>query len=54
MARATITTWLVDRALFQHQPAHIGARIIEQFGRTHGARQMIASLGNASPAVRPL
>ncbi|MEY9780018.1 hypothetical protein ABIA23_001420 [Sinorhizobium fredii] len=27
-----------DRALFQHQAADVFARIVEQFGRTHGAR----------------
>ena len=37
-ARATIATWLVRAALFQHDAAELGAVIVEKLGRPHVAR----------------
>ncbi len=37
-ARATIATWLPPAGVLQHEAAQFGAVIIEQRGRSHGAR----------------
>ena len=42
-----------DRALFQHQAAQLVARIVEQFGRAHGAGDDDGVLGQRTPRHRP-